>query len=317
MAVPLTADQQLAAVKRFAEPAGIKVFEYPGWKTRGIWRSKRDGFDVRGCTIHQTAGNLGRRTVEEYIRDIIVSEGTAVPDKSQVVIAPNGDIWMVGAGRMNHCLYYSDAALSAVTNASFSLSGNQNLRGSKTSFNRYVYGVECIGVGVLPEVQRKSAIVWAAAMSDAHKWTGQETHGHGEVAFDRGFADPGWNMGQFRKDVMSLVRRGPQDERSWFDMATKQDLIDALNEVLWTPVVDPKTNKSAEKHAVGSSWRNNVWAIHTKLDRLQATNAGLKAGIEALAKGLGNDPEAIGKAVEEAMTRALNSVEVKFSIDKE
>lgn len=52
------------------------------------------------------------------------------------------------------------------------------------------------------------------------------------------------------------------------DLAKIGKLIDQrLQAAAWTPVVDKSANKKAPA-VVRSSWRNNIWAIQTKLDRI-------------------------------------------------
>lgn len=192
-----TADQQLAAVKA----AGIPYREYPGWRERGMWRVTAKGWDVKGITIHHTAGGLGSRTVPQYIADIINGD-PGVPDKANAVIAPDGTLWLNAAGRANHHVYYSDAGLARVKAGTMPLGGpSVNLRGSRQNFNAMSMGVECIAAGTPNAKQRETAVKWAAAMCRAAGLTAGSVVGHGELGDDRDFSDPGWRMGDFRADV--------------------------------------------------------------------------------------------------------------------
>lgn len=202
MATPLTPDQILAAMRR----AGLDPVEYPGWRTRGQSRAASKGFAPRAITIHHTAGNLGSRSAASYINDILVSD-PSVPDKCSAAIAPDGSVWLVTAGRANHHLYYSEQGLAAINAGTLPTSGSVAWNGSLQNFNAYSYGVECIAAGVPNSAQRAAAVKWAAALCWAHGWTGGEVVGHGEIASDRDHSDPGFNMGQFRADVMALVQR--------------------------------------------------------------------------------------------------------------
>lgn len=201
MAKPLTAQQQLNAIR--AE--GCRVAEYTGWRDRGMSRAASKGWAPQGVVIHHTAGGLGARTAQQYIRDILVSD-RAVPDKCNVAIAPDGTVWMVAAGRANHMLYYSQRARDMAVAGTWPTSGSTNARGSLQNGNSWTYGVECIAAGVPNAAQRDAAVRWAAALCRAHGWSGGEVFGHGEAAYDRGFSDPGWDMGAFRRDVMARLK---------------------------------------------------------------------------------------------------------------
>lgn len=198
--MPLTPDQLTAALDRF----GVKYVEYPGWRTRGLSRAAQRGYDPRGITIHITAGGLGSRSVSKYIDDILLYD-PSVPDKCNAATAPDGTLYLIAAGRANHHLYYSAAGLSALSSGKMSLNGSVAMRGSQQNFNTYSYGIENISAGPPNAAQRETSLRWAAAICYAHGWSGQEVVGHGELASDRGFSDPGIDMGAFRRDVMALV----------------------------------------------------------------------------------------------------------------
>ena len=186
MARPLTADQVLSAVKT----EGCRVREYAGWRTRGLERARLRGFAPQGITIHHTAGGLGSRSAETYIRDILVSD-REVPDKCHAAIDPDGVVWLVAAGRANHMLYYSQRARDMAISGTWPLTGGSvNARGSIQNGNTWTYGVECIAAGTPNPAQRDAAVRWAAALCRAHGWDGREVFGHGEAAYDRGFSDP-------------------------------------------------------------------------------------------------------------------------------
>ncbi|VEI04096.1 N-acetylmuramoyl-L-alanine amidase [Acidipropionibacterium jensenii] len=202
MATPLTADQQLAAYKA----AGIKkIVQNRGWRTRGMWRISAKGWQPRGIIIHQTAGNLGSRTVQQYADDILNGD-PACPDKCNVFIPPDGSLWVNAAGRANHCLQYSAKALAALTRETFPLAGKyHDLRGSQQNMNRYTYGVEMIATAP-NAAQIETAARWAAALCRAHGWSAGAVAGHGEVADDRDYSDPGIDMGAFRARVAALIK---------------------------------------------------------------------------------------------------------------
>ena len=200
MATPLTADQQMAAYRTM----GVRLHEVPGWRSRGMWRIPAKGWEPHGIVIHHTAGGLGGRSVSQYIDDIINGD-PAVPDKANVVVAPDGSLWINAAGRANHCLQYSDQAWNGWLNESFPFTGSVNWRGSKQNANKYTYGVECIAAGAPNAAQQETAARWAAAICRAHGWSAGSVCGHGEVADDRDWSDPGLDMGAFRKRVAEIL----------------------------------------------------------------------------------------------------------------
>lgn len=216
MADPMTPDQMLAAFK--AE--GIKVREYPGWKTRcrccpdnvnhrlnGPYI--RNWGDVNGMVQHITGGGLGSRTVEEYIRDIILFDKSLLT-KSQFVTAPNGELWLVAAGRCNHTGLVGSKVRDHLRVADFSLTDDYDNRfqGASADGNGFTYGNEAIAASAMNASQRATSILLWAAIARFHKWTGQETVGHGEISSARGKGDPNLHMGQFRKDIMARVKAG-------------------------------------------------------------------------------------------------------------
>lgn len=200
MAKPLTADQQMAAYKA----AGVTIREVSGWRQRGMWRIPAKGWEPHGVVIHHTAGDLGGRSVSQYIDDIINGD-PACPDKANVVIDPDGVLWVNAAGRANHCLQYSDKAWSGWLNESFPFTGSVNWRGSNQNANKYTYGGECIAAGAPNAAQQETAARWAAAICRAHGWSAGSVCGHGEVADDRDWSDPGLDMGAFRKRVAAIL----------------------------------------------------------------------------------------------------------------
>lgn len=214
MADPMTPDQMLAAFK--AE--GIKVREYPGWKTR--CRCCPDNVnhrlngpyirpwgDVNGMVQHITGGGLGNRTVEQYIRDIILFD-KALLTKSQFVTAPNGELWLVAAGRCNHTGKVGSRVRDHLRAADFSLTDDYDNRfqGASADGNGFTYGNEAIAASAMNASQRATSVLLWAAIARFHKWDGQETVGHGEVSSARGKGDPNLHMGQFRKDIMARVK---------------------------------------------------------------------------------------------------------------
>lgn len=208
MATPIPFDTLVAALK--AE--GCKVELYPG--ARDMCRchngSHANGgpqvrpFNPRGVMTHITAGALGGRSVQSYIRDIIVSD-PALPLKCQFVTAPDGTVWVVSAGRCNHAGSISAKAAAGLAAGSFPTSGYADWRGSGTDGNTLVYGIENIAASSMTAAQREASVRINAAICRHYGWKGGECIGHGEASNQRGYADPNLNMGEFRKDVQARL----------------------------------------------------------------------------------------------------------------
>lgn len=216
MATPLTPSALIAVLK--AE--GIVVREYTGWRDRcrchtgshedGVGWAGRGWGTLNGTVTHITGGDLGGRTVPDYIRDIINGDPD-VPCKAQFVIAPNGDCWLNSAGRCNHAGWVGGRVDDHMIAADFSLSDNYDdrFRGDSADGNSFTMGIEQITSSAVTSAQRATSVKINAALARKFGWTGQESVGHGEISSARSFVDPGLDMGQFRRDVMARVEAGP------------------------------------------------------------------------------------------------------------
>ena len=226
MATPMTPNQLLTALK--AE--GLTVKEYSGWARRcrccpDTGPHNPDGpfirgwGEVNGGVQHITAGNLGDRTVEEYIRDIILGD-PKLATKCQIVTAPNGVVWLVAAGRANHVGGVGAEVREHLVAADFSATDDYDdrFRGNSDDGNSFTYGNEAIAAtrmtddgdeDYIPDDQYDASVMVWAAIARFHGWTGQEIVGHGEVSGTRTKADPNLDMGKFRGDVMARVLAGP------------------------------------------------------------------------------------------------------------
>ena len=211
MSKPLTPTQLLAALK--AE--GLTVREYSGWRDRcrchagsherGQRPTGRGWGSVHGTVVHITAGNLGSRSVETYIRDIINGDPN-VPTKSQFVVAPDGTVWLNSAGRCNHAGQIGTRARDGILAGDFSTTSSyDDRRGASVDGNSITYGIENIAASKMTDAQREASVRICAAIARAFGWDGRESIGHGEISSARGKADPNLHMGDFRRDVMARV----------------------------------------------------------------------------------------------------------------
>lgn len=155
--------------------------------------------------VHITAGDLGSRTPLQYILDILLTNPNAPLAANFSVYGKQA--WILSAGRTNHDLNMSQAAFNALKGDAMSLDGYQDLRGSGVDPKAFTYGIENISSTSLdnhPDSYETSVRI-VAGISRAYKRSGRNTAGHGEVAIDRSFADPGINMGTFRRATMARV----------------------------------------------------------------------------------------------------------------
>jgi hypothetical protein len=160
---------------------------------------------VVGTMVHITAGNLGRRSVATYIRDIINGD-RAVPTKAQLVIDPAGVVHLNSAGRCNHAGKIGRRAFNRAKDALWSTTKPyQDQRGHDVDGNTHFLGIEVIAAVSMNKAQRRSAMLACAAHARAQGWDGNEAVGHGECSDQRGKADPNLDMGAFRADVMEQV----------------------------------------------------------------------------------------------------------------
>lgn len=219
MAKPMTPAQ----IKKALKAEGLTVREYAGWEKRcrccpdsgphnPVGPFIRSWGNVNGQVAHITGGGLGKRTVEQYIRDIILFD-SSLPTKCHTVIAPDGVVWVVAAGRANHTGLVGPFVRTHMRLADFSTSKkyDSRFRGKATDGNAFTYGDECIAARTMTDAQYDSLVKVHAARARFHGWTGQESAGHGEVSAARTKADPNLNMGKFRRDVMARVKAGPKD----------------------------------------------------------------------------------------------------------
>lgn len=194
--------------------AGLTVVELDGWRDRcrchagshekRVQPTGRAFRSFHGVTWHHTAGPmLGGQAAIDYCKQILVRGNGVVPGPLCLAgVDKDGRMIMISAGRANHIGSISQRSLTAMRNASFSLEGSQNLRGSGVDGNAYTLGFEILAPGVPNDKQREATKIASAVINDLCGWSGQETHGHGECSDQRGFSDPGFDMGRVRRDVM-------------------------------------------------------------------------------------------------------------------
>jgi len=283
MANPMTPDQLLKALRN----EGLTVREYAGWRDRCRCHNGshaaggptvRSWGPIHGTMVHITAGGLGTRSVESYIRDIINGDPNT-PTKCQFIVAPNGEVWINSAGRCNHAGTVSSASVSALANGTLSLAGSQNLRGHDVDGNTSMYGIENIAAVSMTAAQRESSVRICAAVSRAYGWDGRDAIGHGEASDQRGFGDPNLDMGRFRADVMSRIKNTTTTQE---DNTMANFSADDIYQI---------TKRAAQEAATptpgwgGATLAQVVADTHGKVGALEVQVAKLAAGVEALLAG--------------------------------
>ncbi|MEU2179728.1 peptidoglycan-binding protein [Streptomyces thermolilacinus] len=181
MATPFTPDR-LAAILR-AE--GVRVIEYGKWRTHN--RNHRGTFGpINGVMIHHTVSSGTDHSVR-----LCYDGYAALPGPlCHGVIAKNGDVYLISAGRANHAGAGDAGVLAAVRDERALPAPNDR----SADGNVHFYGFEAINRGngadpwpdeQLDAIERVSAAIcraygWSAASVIGHKeWTNQKTDPRG------------------------------------------------------------------------------------------------------------------------------------------
>lgn len=265
MATPYTYDQIIKALK--AE--GLVVHEYTGARDRCRCHTgshAAGGTKVRpwgpfyGTYTHITAGNLGTRTVEQYIRDIINGDPN-VPCKAQFVVPPDGSVWVNSVGRANHAGTVSSTSISMQQAASFSFDKTYDPhRGHDADGNTHSYGIEAIAASAMNAAQREACVRINAALARPQGWDGGESVGHGECSDQRSYADPGLDMGAFRRDVRARITGG-----STTDVTSPAPVVEPTTEPVPEPTPEVPVTKVSILHwnIAGSDSTNGYGASNS------------------------------------------------------
>ncbi|MFK0179998.1 peptidoglycan-binding protein [Streptomyces xanthochromogenes] len=191
MATPFTPDRLLAILR--AE--GLNVIEYRSWRTHD--RAGHGGWGpINGVMIHHTASSGTDNSVS------LCYEGyAALPGPlCHGVIAKNGDVYLVSAGRANHAGTGDDDVLAAVVAEHKLPATNEN----NTDGNVHFYGFECVNLGngadPWPEAQLLAIEKAGAAICRAYGWSAASVIGHKEWTNTK--VDPrGFSMTTMRERI--------------------------------------------------------------------------------------------------------------------
>lgn len=182
MANPLTPDQLVQALKL----EGVKVREYPGWRThnrnhKGPWGP------VHGAMLHHTVTGITVDGVK------ICHDGySGLPGPlCQIVIRRNGEVWLIGNGRANHAGGGDPNVLQAVKDERYTTRPPTPQRGNSNGIdgNAHFYGMECENLGngkdPWPAAQVEAMVRTSAAICRSHVWTAKSVIEHQEWSSDK------------------------------------------------------------------------------------------------------------------------------------
>ncbi|MEV5168197.1 N-acetylmuramoyl-L-alanine amidase [Streptomyces werraensis] len=252
MATPLTPDQWL----RILRAEGVRVEEYPGWRTRERDAATGKAFGpVRMFLNHHTAGRNAR--------DVVAKNGVAgLPAPlAHVYLARSGVATMCSAGRANHA---GPMAVNAY--ASFRDEKSTHPAPSKASGtvdgNDVAYGLEAENLGDGKDTYtREQYDAWVrinAAVCRFHGWTAESVGCHKETSVE-GKVDP-------RGPVEGYGSRG----RFEFTPARfRADVAERLKHpASWSPGSKPAPNPPKENDMALTPY--DVWAYKGRAETRDA-----------------------------------------------
>ncbi|NWF25225.1 N-acetylmuramoyl-L-alanine amidase [Streptomyces sp. PKU-EA00015] len=206
MATPLSADRLLKALRG----EGLRVVEVRSWRThnrnhKGAWGP------VNGVMIHHTVtrGDTAKQTLASV--ELCYNGHSSLPGPlCHGVIAKDGTVYLVSAGRANHAGSGDDDVHQAVVNESATLPADNE---ANTDGNRHFYGFEAINLGdgkdPWPDAQLEAIEKAAAAICRAHGWSHRSVIGH--LEWQPGKVDPrGFGMDWMRGRIKERLAPAPQ-----------------------------------------------------------------------------------------------------------
>ncbi|MFD3640951.1 N-acetylmuramoyl-L-alanine amidase [Streptomyces griseus] len=220
MATALSPDRLLSALR--AE--GVKVVEYRSWRTHRRPASAGAFGPIHGVMIHHTVTSGTANSVE-----LCYNGHSALPGPlCHGVIAKDGTVHLVSAGRANHAGRGDDDVLRQVQAESYDRGKTITPNEANTDGNRHFYGFECVNLGdgrdPWPAAQREAIVRASAAICRAYGWSARSVIGHRE--WQPGKVDP--RTGQGGVDVAPPVLRQRIDER-------------LAHPASWSPGAEPTT----------------------------------------------------------------------------
>lgn len=323
---PLTPTEILAALKG----AGLDIYQMPGWRDRcrchtgpheqGVGRRDVGWGPTRGVMWHHTAGPmLAGQAAIDYTRNILIAgNGSTVGPLCLAGIDADGRILLVGAGRANHAGGISQAALDALRDGTLGTAGNRNLRGSGVDGNTYTVGWEILAPHAPNAAQRAAGIKATAAILSALGLRGTAVIGHGEASDQRGWSDPGLDMGTVRRDVTALLA-DPALPIGDEDMPLTDTDIARISKAVLDSYTTPRGHGLLAQAAAKGITQTGVPAVLSRLAAAQGVNTkDLAAALAATltptiraavldAAKQGGTPDAVADAVVARLGDALTA----------
>lgn len=207
MSTPLTAAQQLAALRKWHVP----FRQVAGWETRNRDGSHGPWGPVNGFVVHHT----GDDAPDANERAVLVNGRSDLPGPlAQFGLDHEGVVELIGNGRCNHAGGGDPQVLNEVIHESYAgyPSAPRYHEGSAGAAdgNTHFYGVETYysGAHAMTAAQMSSLVLLLAAICDAHKWSAKSVIGHKEWSDWK--SDPGHlDMRLLRNAVQARLKAGP------------------------------------------------------------------------------------------------------------
>ncbi len=256
MAAPLTPDRLIAILK--AE--GVKISEYPGWRTR-----ERD--DETGKTFGPVHMVLNHHTAGRDDLNVVARNGySGLPAPlAQIWLGRTGVAWLCSAGRANHAGLMAKNAYDSFLNESATHPAPLKSSGTVDG-NDVAYGIETENRGdgkdIYPRVQYDAWVRINAAFCREYDWSAESCGCHKETSIE-GKPDP----------------RGPVEgygTRARFDFAPSQfrrDVAERLKHAAsWSPptTTTPPTVPTPTTEQRLSALEQTVKAQGARLAALEA-----------------------------------------------
>ncbi len=261
MSAPLTAAEWQQVLASTGDP----VVYVDGWQTRT--RNSGGSFSAHCIRIHCTGGG-DTADPATYNRNVILGD-PLVSFKSHVLIGRDCKIYMNGTGRANDIDLAGAASWQALMDGTWPITpGYHDLRGQGAGNPGSIgYGFEIQGLRVT-QGQLAVAARLAAAICRHYGWTAGSIAGHGEIAADRTYADPGVDTGAFRVAVHQLLTTTTSEEDD--DMPLSDADIAKIAAAVWN---QPITLADASGKPTTTKWP--AWHLLEHSRRMLAAGGGI------------------------------------------
>ncbi|MFD8226858.1 N-acetylmuramoyl-L-alanine amidase [Streptomyces massasporeus] len=308
---------------RVLREEGVKISEYPGWRTR-----ERD--DETGLVFGPVRMILNHHTAGRNSRDIVARDGVPglPPPLAHIHLAKDGVATMCSDGRANHAgpmavnAYQSFRDEAAVHPAPSKTSGT--IDGNDVS-----YGIETENLGngtdVYPRAQYDAWVRVNAAICRHYGWSAESVGCHKETSVEgkpdpRGPVEGYGSRGRFEftpKQLRADVAERLRHERTWSpgeeedDMPTPAEFAKAvltLDGVINVPGA-PATNPTWTLSSVQTE-------ILKRIDKVAAREASQSAAIAELTKTVAalaeNRTEIDADALVARIQQAIESIDIRL-----